>query len=81
MSTPRAQQYLKAGHVRPSMLMLDRSFSDEEKRWILEQMVADLEAQLRATEESMNNSAKPGVAGERLRDAQRALLTLGHPQR
>jgi hypothetical protein len=73
--TERAQQYLKAGNVQPSLLLMEAELTRAEKRWILEQRVVDLEAELRASEESMT-SPKPGVASESLREAHRALLLL-----
>lgn len=74
-ATERAQLYLRSGRVKASLLLIDRSLTPDEKRWILEQRVADLSAELRASEENMT-SDRPGVAGENLRDAQRALLAL-----
>jgi hypothetical protein len=79
-NTERAQQYLKAGDVKPSVLLIDPAFSPAEKRWILEQRVLDLSAELRATEENMA-SDHPGVAGECLREAQRVLILLDERER
>lgn len=79
-NTERAQKYLKAGDVQPSMLLIDRSFTPAERRWILEQRVVDLTAELRAAEENMASN-RSGVAAESLRDAQRVLLLLDERER
>jgi hypothetical protein len=73
--TERAQQYVKSGNVQPSLLLMESSLTRAEKRWILEQRIVDLDAELRASGESMT-SPKTGVASERLREAHRALLLL-----
>lgn len=73
--TERAQRYLEAGRVEPSQLLVDNALTRPEKRWILEQRIVDLEAQLRASEESMT-SPRAGVASEQLREAHRARLVL-----
>jgi hypothetical protein len=73
--TERAQQYLKSGNVQPSLLLMESSLTRAEKRWILEQRILDLDAEVRASDESMT-SPKPGTASESLREAHRALLLL-----
>lgn len=73
--TEQAQQYLKNGNVKPSLLLMETGLSRDEKRWILEQRIVDLDAELRASGESMTSPAT-GVASESLREAHRALLLL-----
>lgn len=73
--TERAQQYLKAGNVQTSLLLMESKLTRAEKRWILEQRILDLDAEVRASDESMT-SPQPGAASEHLREAHRALLLL-----
>lgn len=73
--TDRAQQYLKTGNVQPSSLLMETALTRAEKRWILEQRIVDLDAELRASGESMT-SPTTGAASESLREAHRALLLL-----
>jgi hypothetical protein len=73
--TERAQHYLKSGNVQPSLLLMESSLTRAEKRWILEQRVLDLDAEIRASNENMT-SPTPGAASESLREAHRALLLL-----
>ncbi len=77
--TERAQRYLKAGELKPSVLLIDHDLTPLEKRWILEQRIVDLDAELRAADESMT-SQRTDAASERLRDAHRALLLLDAPE-
>jgi hypothetical protein len=77
--TERAQRYLKAGEIKPSALLLEHDLTPREKRWILKQRIVDLDAELRAADESMT-SQRTDVASERLREAHRALLLLDAPE-
>jgi hypothetical protein len=78
-NTERAQRYLKSAEVKPSALLIEGSLTPIEKRWILEQRILDLDAELRAADENMT-SEQPGLASERLREAHRALLLLDAPE-
>ncbi len=78
-NTERAQRYLKSNEVKPSALLIERDLTSGEKRWILQQRIVDLDAELRAADENMT-SERTGVASERLREAHRALLLLDAPE-
>lgn len=73
--TERAQELLRKGPVKPEWILFDGVLSTDEKRWMLRQQIADLEAELRASEENMTRAGQ-GDAGERLRVAQEALASI-----
>lgn len=73
--TQRARELLRKGPVRPEWIVFDGILTLDEKRWMLGQVIADLEAELRASEENMTRAA-PGDAGERLRVAREALASI-----
>lgn len=74
-STGRAQLLLRSGPVNPEAVLFDNDLSSEEKRWVLRQLIEDLAAELRASEENMTG-ARSGDAGEQLRVAHEALASI-----
>jgi len=73
--TERARDLMRKGPVKPEWILFDGILTLDEKRWMLRQLIADIEAELRASEENMNRAGQ-GDAGERLRIAQEALASI-----
>lgn len=74
-------EVMRSGDYHYSDLLLDEKLSPEEKVWVLEQRIQDLDAELRAADENMADggpdcdSAECNTA-EKLREARRTLQQL-----
>lgn len=84
VDTDKAQRYVRLqvmrdGKFHPAELLLDETLTHEEKVWILEQRIQDMNAELRAAEENMTLDAPSGSSAEKLREATRTLELLQTP--